>query len=67
MHKIIYDILLNGSSRESMLAYIAALLRNNEKRTQIRIEERSLAGDGFMLNLLSVLQMLTVKVRKQSV
>ena len=63
MHKIIYDILLNSSSRESMLAYIAALLRNNEKRTQIQVEERSLAGDGFMLNLLSVLQMLTVKVR----
>lgn len=67
LHKIFYDILANGSSRESMLAYIAALLRNNEKRTQIQVEERSLAGDGFMLNLLSVLQLLTVKVKLDKV
>lgn len=45
-----------------MLAYISALLRTNEKRSQIRAEERALAGDGFMLNLLSVMQQLAVKV-----
>ncbi|XP_075218617.1 ubiquitination factor E4B [Lycorma delicatula] len=63
LHKIFHDILVNTSSREPMLAYIAALLRHNEKRAQIQVEERALAGDGFMLNLLSVMQMLAFKVK----
>lgn len=46
-----------------MLAYLATLLRHNEKRSQLQNEERSLAGDGFMLNLLSVLQMLAVRIK----
>lgn len=45
-----------------MLAYIAALLRNNEKRSQIRADDRALASDGFMLNLLSIMQLLSFKV-----
>ncbi|XP_046673336.1 ubiquitin conjugation factor E4 B isoform X1 [Homalodisca vitripennis] len=67
LHKIFHDVLVNSSSREAMLAYIAALLRNNEKRSQIRAEERALAGDGFMLNLLSVMQLLAVKVKLHTV
>jgi len=67
LHKMFHDILVNSNSREAMLAYIAALLRNNEKRTQIRAEERALAGDGFMLNLLSVMQLLAVKVKLHTV
>jgi ubiquitin conjugation factor E4 B len=55
-------MLVNSSSRESTLSYIARILRLNEKRAQILGDERSLAGDGFMLNLLSVMQMLAVKV-----
>lgn len=46
-----------------MLALLAALLRHNEKRAQIQVQERTLAGDGFMLNFLSVMQMLAVKVK----
>lgn len=45
-----------------MLAYIAAVLRNNEKRAQIQVEETALAGDGFMFNLLSIMQLLAIKV-----
>uniref|UniRef100_A0A1B6DV73 Ubiquitin conjugation factor E4 B n=1 Tax=Clastoptera arizonana TaxID=38151 RepID=A0A1B6DV73_9HEMI len=67
LHKIFHDILLNGSSREPMLAYIAALLRNNEKRARIQSEEVTLAGDGFMFNLLSVMQLLAVKVKLDKV
>jgi hypothetical protein len=52
-----------NSAREATLAYLAALLRNNEKRAQIQVDERSLAGDGFMLNVLSIVQFLAVKVR----
>ncbi|XP_054268263.1 ubiquitin conjugation factor E4 B [Macrosteles quadrilineatus] len=67
LHKIFHDILVASSSREAMLAYVAALLRLNEKRAQIRAEERALAGDGFMLNLLSVMQLLAVKVKLHTV
>lgn len=62
LHKIFHDILVNNSSRESTLSYLATILRNNEKRAQIHVDERILAGDGFMLNVLSVMQMLAVKV-----
>ncbi|XP_039301602.1 ubiquitin conjugation factor E4 B isoform X2 [Nilaparvata lugens] len=67
LHKIFHGVLVNSSSREPMLSYIAALLHHNEKRAQIHAEERALAGDGFMLNLLSVLQYLSLKVKLNKV
>uniref|UniRef100_A0A023F2Z1 Ubiquitin conjugation factor E4 B n=2 Tax=Triatoma infestans TaxID=30076 RepID=A0A023F2Z1_TRIIF len=67
MHKIFHDILVNGSSREAILEYIAGVLRHNEKRTQMQSDDRALAGDGFMLNLLSILQMLAVKVKMDKI
>nr|CAD7587727.1 unnamed protein product [Timema genevievae] len=67
LHKVFHDILVNGSSREATLSYLAMLLRNNEKRAQIQIDERLVAGDGFMLNLLSVMQMLAIKVKLDKV
>jgi ubiquitin conjugation factor E4 B len=60
---VFHDILVCNSAREATLSYLAALLRNNEKRAQIQVDERSLAGDGFMLNILSIMQLLAVKVR----
>lgn len=67
LHTIFRSILANSNCREAMLTYLATLLRYNEKRTQIQTEEFSLAGDGFMLNLLSVLQMLSVKIKLDTV
>ncbi|XP_076290726.1 ubiquitination factor E4B isoform X1 [Lasioglossum baleicum] len=67
LHKIIHAILTNTSCRDNMLKYLATLLRHNEKRAQIQMDEFSLAGDGFMLNLLSVLQMLSVKIKLDTV
>lgn len=52
LHKIFHAILASSNCREAMLTYLATLLRYNEKRAQIQTEEFSLAGDGFMLNLL---------------
>lgn len=57
-------MLVNSASREPTLKYLAHLLKHNEKRAQILGDERALAGDGFMLNLLSVMQLLAVKVNK---
>lgn len=42
--------------------YITIMLVYNEKRCKMRVDERTIAGDGFMLNLLSALQELSVKV-----
>lgn len=44
------------------LNYITKMLIYNEKRCKMRVDERTIAGDGFMLNLLTVLQELCVKV-----
>lgn len=46
-----------------MLNFLAVLLKHNEKRAQIQVQERNVAGDGFMLNFLSIMQMLAVKVK----
>lgn len=67
LHKILHAVLANSNCRETTLAYLAALLKHNEKRTQIQAEEFALAGDGFMLNLLSVLQMLSVKIKLDTI
>ncbi|XP_034945689.1 ubiquitin conjugation factor E4 B [Chelonus insularis] len=67
LHKMFHAILATSTCREATLAYLATLLRHNEKRVQIQTEEFSLAGDGFMLNLLSVLQMLSVKIKLDTV
>lgn len=62
LYEIFHDTFVNGSSRDHLLEYVASVLRFNEKRAQIQVVELANAGDGFMLNLLSVLQLLSVKV-----
>lgn len=42
---------------------MAHILNINEKRVQYNADERNLAKDGFMLNFLSVLQHLSVKIK----
>ncbi|CAH0393834.1 unnamed protein product [Bemisia tabaci] len=63
LHKIFHNMLVNPASREPLLKYISALLLNNEKRSQIHVEKRAVASDGFMLNLLSIMQALAIKVK----
>ncbi|XP_063243821.1 ubiquitin conjugation factor E4 B [Bacillus rossius redtenbacheri] len=67
LHKVFHDVLVNGASREAALEYLALLLSRNEKRAQMHVEERALAGDGFMLNVLSVMQLLAVKIKLDKV
>lgn len=57
-----HNLVVNMGSREPVLSYIAKMLTHNEKRCKMRVDERTIAGDGFMLNLLTVLQELSVKV-----
>ncbi|XP_068249521.1 ubiquitin conjugation factor E4 B-like [Palaemon carinicauda] len=67
LHKLFRSILLNPSSREPVLSYLAKLIRCNERRAQIHVEEKMVAGDGPMINLLSVLQQLCFKVKLDKV
>lgn len=62
-HRIFHFMMANQDSRDQCLNYIAQILKYNDKRSQLQMEERTLAGDGFMLNLLSVLQFLSVKIK----
>lgn len=57
-----YNLVLNLESRDLTLNYITKMLISNDKRCKMRVDERTIAGDGFMLNLLTVLQELSVKV-----
>nr|XP_023019467.1 ubiquitin conjugation factor E4 B [Leptinotarsa decemlineata] len=62
-HRIFHFLMANQQSRDSCLNYVAKVLNFNEKRSQMRMEERTLAGDGFMLNLVSVMQLLSIKIK----
>lgn len=63
LHKLFYTFILNKDTRDTVLKYIGELLKQNAKRTQYNADERSLAQDGFMLNLMAVLQQLSIKVK----
>ncbi|KAG6451394.1 hypothetical protein O3G_MSEX007135 [Manduca sexta] len=67
LHNICHNILLCPEAREPFLNYFAALLQMNERRAQLQTDERSLAGDGFMLNVCSVLQLLSVRIKLERV
>ncbi|CAH1738574.1 unnamed protein product [Aphis gossypii] len=67
LNKIIYNLVVNSCSRDTTLDYISKMLVYNEKRCKMRVDERTIAGDGFMLNLLTALQELSVKIKLDKV
>merc|ERR1712179_742457 len=67
LHKLFHSLLVNSNSRDSVLNYVAKLISSNEKRAQIHVEEKNVSGDGPMINLLSVLQQLCIKVKLEKV
>ena len=67
LHELFYPILVTKSSRSACLDWLAAALSRNSKRQQLQANERLVAGDGFMLNLVSVLQLLAMKVKQDKV
>lgn len=67
LHKLFYAFILNKDTRDTVLKYIAELLKQNSKRIQYNADERSLAQDGFMLNLMAVLQQLSIKVKLEKI
>ncbi|XP_013180036.1 PREDICTED: ubiquitin conjugation factor E4 B-like [Papilio xuthus] len=67
LHTICHNILLCPEAREPFLNYFAELLQRNEHRIRYRNDDRSLAGDGFMLNVCSVLQLLSIRIKLERV
>ncbi|XP_064642091.1 ubiquitin conjugation factor E4 B-like [Lineus longissimus] len=62
MYKILHSLLVYSDTRHEALSFIATVIEYNAKRAQIQTDERVVSGEGFMLNLLSVLQKLSIKV-----
>lgn len=63
LHFIFHSLLRSAESRGDVLKYLSQILFSNEKRTQFQSEEKRLGRDGFMLNVMSVLQKLSIKIR----
>ena len=64
---IFHSLLVNVSTREKTLEYISEGLRRNKERSQLQSDERLVSGDGFLLNLLSILQLLSVKIKRDKI
>ncbi|XP_071805789.1 ubiquitin conjugation factor E4 B-like isoform X1 [Asterias amurensis] len=62
LHDIVHSILVNSDSREAMVTYFATVIKRNQKRAQMQVDESLVAGDGSMLNLLVILQKLSTKI-----
>ncbi|XP_076451864.1 LOW QUALITY PROTEIN: ubiquitin conjugation factor E4 B-like [Babylonia areolata] len=60
--KVIHCLLVHTETREVTMNYLTQVLQRNNKRAQIQVDERIVAGDGFMLNLMAVLEMLSSKI-----
>ncbi|EDW76160.1 uncharacterized protein Dwil_GK14814 [Drosophila willistoni] len=63
MHTVFHSLCVNASSRLKTLEYIGRVLRHNDRRVQFASDEKLLARDGFVINLMSVLQQLSVKIK----
>ncbi|XP_071439360.1 ubiquitin conjugation factor E4 B [Hetaerina americana] len=67
MHKIFHEMVVNAPSRMMTLAFVRNMLHLNHRRVQLQSFPMDYAGDGFMLNLFSVLQQLCVKINLEKV
>ena len=67
MFGIMHHMVLNSSSRDAVLSFIAEVMLRNEKRAQLQVDEKLVATDGFMLNMAFVLQKLSLKIKAERV
>ncbi|PIK41647.1 putative ubiquitin conjugation factor E4 B [Apostichopus japonicus] len=59
---ILKSLLVNANTRDKMMEFLSVVLKRNQKRSQLHVDESQVAGDGFMLNILVILQKLNEKV-----
>lgn len=67
LYPTFHSLLVNPSSRDNTLKYISEALRRNKDRAQLQSDDRLVSGDGFMMNLLTVLQLLSVKIKREKI
>lgn len=67
LHTVFHNLLKNVESRNGVLMYFSAILKHNDKRTQFHADDKTLARDGFMINVMCVLQKLSVKIKLERV
>lgn len=67
MFKVVHSLLVSSDARDECLNFLASVLTRNAKKSQIQADEKLLATDGFMINIVSVLQQLCVKVKPEKV
>lgn len=67
LHTLFHNLLKNVESRNGALMYFSAILKHNDKRTQFHADDKTLARDGFMMNVMCVLQKLSVKIKLERV
>uniref|UniRef100_A0A1A9UJ04 Ubiquitin conjugation factor E4 B n=1 Tax=Glossina austeni TaxID=7395 RepID=A0A1A9UJ04_GLOAU len=63
MHSVFHSLFVNVNSRPKTLKYIAEILCHNQRRVQFASDEKMLARDGLVINLMNVLQQLSVKIK----
>ena len=67
MFKVIHSLLRCGDTRKNTLDFLEQLLAFNTKKTQLVTDRHSCSSDGFLLNLLTILQQLCDKVKLSTV
>lgn len=63
MHSVFHAMVAHKETRKATLKYIGDILLFNARRIQFSCDEKSLARDGYALNLMSVLQLLSLKIK----
>lgn len=63
LHAIFHNLVRSPHNRTQVLKYLSQVLLSNDKRTQFHSEEKKLGRDGFMLNVMAVLQKLSIKIK----
>lgn len=67
LFKAFHSILRCPESRKAALDFIQQILALNTKKTRMHVDSRKVSSDGFMLNLLHVLQQLCLKIKLSTV
>lgn len=67
MHSVFHALLRSPENRNEVLKYLSKVILVNDKRTQFHAEDKKLARDGFMINVMSVLQKLSVKIKLERI
>ncbi|XP_047740861.1 ubiquitin conjugation factor E4 B isoform X3 [Hyalella azteca] len=65
--KLFHNLLTNNSSREGTLQLLSETLLRNKKRAQMQCKDSEVMSDGHAFNLLSVMQLLCLKVKVEKV